>query len=718
MGVDWQITLLLVTTLINFVLGLIVLLNNPQSKINRSFFVVLLGIALWAFTNFAFRLSNTYTWIYFWAILSYASIIPIASGQLYFTHVFPSGKIKKWLKLFILASTVILTTLVAIPGFVLERIEFVGESRPLVTGVGIYVYAAYLIAFFWWAAITLVKKYFAVSGVSKQQIKYILLGTVTSIIFGLIFNLAIPLLFKNYTFVALGPNFTFFMVIATVYAIVAHHLMDIRLVVARTVSYILLSLIIITFYTVALYGVGQLLLPSTLNGNQLVISVLLTLIVAYTFQPLRRFLEKSTDRIFFQENYDPQELLSRISVILGSTLELKQLSKRVLQQLSRTFHVDFGRLYVVTKRKVDLCAEVGNGEKEHNISLKQYRDLIAHKSSLIVFDDIPEGGLKKVMRKGDFGCFVQLKSKGEIVGLMALGNKKTGSIYTGKDIKTLEILGPQLAVAIQNALQYTEIQQFSERLKIKIKEATEQLREANSKLKELDKRKDEFISVAAHELRAPLTAVKGYLSMINEGDAGKVSKEVREYLEGALEGAEREIRLVNNMLNVSRIEEGRLVYQMGKCNLATIVKTAFEEFKIEARNKELDFSLNISKNIEDKVFVDQDRIYEVVANFISNAIKYTDKGSIAVTLSQPDEQNVRFEVKDTGYGMTQDEQNKLFQKFFRAESSAGKVLGTGLGLYITKLLIEKFDGKLGVVSEKGKGSTFWFELPVVSSEHQ
>lgn len=244
----------------------------------------------------------------------------------------------------------------------------------------------------------------------------------------------------------------------------------------------------------------------------------------------------------------------------------------------------------------------------------------------------------------------------------------------------------------------------------------QKLDEANQALKDLDKRKDEFISVAAHELRAPLTAVKGYLSMVADGDGGKVPKKIEEYLNGALEGAEREIRLVNNMLNVSRIEENRLVYQMGKVELAAIVKQIFAEFEPSARDKNLKLDLKIAKDINDLVNVDQDRIHEVTNNIISNALKYTDKGSININLFNPDDNVIRLEVNDTGRGMTKDEQHKLFAKFYRANSSAGTVMGTGLGLYITKLLIEKFGGTIGVNSELGVGSNFWFELPLVKSK--
>lgn len=242
----------------------------------------------------------------------------------------------------------------------------------------------------------------------------------------------------------------------------------------------------------------------------------------------------------------------------------------------------------------------------------------------------------------------------------------------------------------------------------------EKLQELTKKLKELDRQKNEFISMAAHELRAPITAIKGYISMIAEGDAGEISEKARGYLTDANAVNERLIRLVNNMLNVSRIEERRLVYQMEVVNLSRIAKQTFDAFKFEALRKELKFTLNIPDDIRDKIYVDSDRINEIVGNLVSNAIKFTEKGRVDINITNPQKDSVRVEIVDTGPGISKKEQEKLFKKFYRAESTQGKTMGTGLGLYISKLLVEAFKGKIGLISEFGKGSTFWFELPLTS----
>lgn len=241
----------------------------------------------------------------------------------------------------------------------------------------------------------------------------------------------------------------------------------------------------------------------------------------------------------------------------------------------------------------------------------------------------------------------------------------------------------------------------------------EQLEVLNKKLEELDKQKDEFVSMAAHELRSPLTAIKGYVSMVIEGDTGDIPEKARQYLADSMAVTDRLVRLVNNMLNVSRIEEGRIVYQLEETSLIRAVQEVYNSSRVEAERKELDFKVNIPNGLDDNVKVDPDRVREVVGNLVSNAIKFTEKGSVDIKMTNPKPELIKVEIVDTGPGISKEEQAKLFQKFYRAESTAGKTFGTGLGLYITRLLIENFGGKMGLVSELDKGSNFWFELPVV-----
>lgn len=707
----FQIVIVVFTVLTNLLLGLISYRNNPKSITNRLLSIITLIIALWAVANYYSLNSPVEQQTLFWIRAVMLITSPLGPVLYLFLLAFPRPDldITKKRLIFILL-LIFATATVSLTPWMFSKVEIDGGIHPT-PGPGIILYGTSAIGFLLAGLREIVVKYKKSRGLIKLQLKYLVLGVILTFTLQALTNFILVVVFNFSNFVILGPIFSLILVAFMTYAIVKHRLMDIRLVIARAISYTFLSLIVVALYALSVFVIGSLLFPVTANISQIAISVMLALVVVYTFLPLRRFLERVTDKIFFQENYNAEELLGKISRILATTLELNTLINSVLQELLPTIHLNFGVVYLAKKDGLGVITK-GVNSKEIEFTNKQVKLLISKKINPIIFDELGEGNIKKLMRRNEIGAIVKLSVKHKLIGILVLGQKLAGDIYTNSDIEVLEILGPQLAVALQNAQRYEEIKQFSKRLEIKVKKATSDLRLANEKLREMDRQKDEFISMAAHELRAPMTAIKGYLSMIAEEDAGEIPEKARDFLAEADAINNRVIRLVNNMLNVSRIEKGRLIYQMGTVSLTKVAEKVFESFKLEARSKGLRYSFKIPSNIKDEVYVDPDRIHEVVANLVSNAIKYTDGGSVVIELSQPDKKTVRLEVADTGPGISEAGQKKLFRKYYRVKSTVGKTIGTGLGLYISKLLVEKFKGEIGVESEADKGSTFWIELPV------
>lgn len=228
----------------------------------------------------------------------------------------------------------------------------------------------------------------------------------------------------------------------------------------------------------------------------------------------------------------------------------------------------------------------------------------------------------------------------------------------------------------------------------------------------VERMKTEFVSLAAHQLRTPLSAIKWTLRMILDGDLGEITKEQRDFLEKTYKSNERMISLINDLLNVTRIEEGRYLYKLAPVSFEDLVKTVVENYKEEIKKKKIKFKFIGSPRKIPKIKLDAEKMKLAISNFLDNAIKYTPEGGEVTVSLEIDKKGIKFLVKDSGIGIPKDQQNRLFTKFFRGANAIRiETEGSGLGLFISKNIIDAHGGKTGFESEEGRGSTFYFTLP-------
>jgi signal transduction histidine kinase len=247
----------------------------------------------------------------------------------------------------------------------------------------------------------------------------------------------------------------------------------------------------------------------------------------------------------------------------------------------------------------------------------------------------------------------------------------------------------------------------------KIEVLADQLEHTNERLRVLDQQKTQFVSLASHQLRAPLTSIKGYLSMILEGDYGPVEGEQREMIQRVLTSSNNLVTIVGDFLDVSRIEQNKMSYEWADFDLKPLVETVYHEQESGAGKKGLKLNLDIEEHIEYKLHGDMNKLKQVFTNLTDNSIKYTPKGEVSISLSRPSPKIIRFEIKDTGIGISATTLPKLFDKFVRADgANEVNVIGTGLGLFVAKEMVKAHEGgKIWAESEGlGKGSRFVVEL--------
>lgn len=598
-------------------------------------------------------------------------------------------------------------------------------------GEGYYLFALYFFVIVVYGLYLLIKSYKKSTGVKATQIKHIIFGSTIGFIGGgSAFLLSFNIPFPPHLFIL----FTFFPLIIA-YAITRYRLMDVLVIIRRSTVYAL------TVLTLAVFSLMLFLLIAsffilTYNTLSLVVAIILLVISLTLFSPLEDAYTHFANKYFFASLYETEKVFQDLVKKIPAILDLDELLELISQILVQTFKVEkLGIWFINTKREAQALKTVGftPNDKlnfvEENFLLK----FLEKSGKPLLLQEIEQitrikgdGNrkkffkIKKEMIESKVAIILPLIVKKELVGLSLLGPKLTTEAYTEEDVEMLEILANQSASALENAKLYTETQHFAETMKQEVIKATKDLRRLNQQLKRLDAAKSEFISIASHQLRTPLTAIKGYVSMVMDGDFGPVNHDLEEPLKRVYLSNQRLIDLVENLLNISRMESGRMQYYFEPVDLVEFVDGLIKDLQILADRKGIYLKYNKPTKPLTKFFADQEKLRQIVMNLIDNAIKYTKVGGITIAVKEEEntatrEKKLIFIVQDTGMGIDPADLPLLFQKFERGKGvSLVHTEGTGLGLYVCKQLVEAHKGRVWAESEgKGKGSRFIAEFPVL-----
>jgi signal transduction histidine kinase len=549
----------------------------------------------------------------------------------------------------------------------------------------------------------------------KQRVSTLLTGMSLTMVHALVFILILPLIFgDNVTLYAIGYFAPIYFIGFVGYSLLKQNLFNVRLVVARTVAYIFSLGLITAIFSLLIFGFSGAVLDSPFDQNlQRIFYVVTTLALVLTYPALKRFFDRVTNSVFYRDAYDTQELLDDLNARLVTKFELADLLEASAKTLSLYLKIDFCNFLIKSEDKgLELFGPQKIDIKQEDMPhIHQVLMHGMHSKVMLLQEADASNAQRQFLDDNSIMAIALLRSHHETIGYMLMGGKKSGGVYTEDDKRVIDIISEELAIAIQNSLRFEEIKRFNLTLQQKIDEATKQLRHANHRLKELDQTKDEFISMASHQLRTPLTTIKGYLSMVLEGDVGPVSKKEKDMIQHAFDGAERMVFLIGDLLNVSRLQSGKFVIENKPMDLAKMVGAEVTLLQETAKNHHL--TLNYKKPEKFPLLsLDETKIRQVIMNFIDNAIFYTPaEGSIEVKL-EADDKEVRFSVTDTGMGVPKEAQHHLFSKFYRA-GNARKMRpdGTGLGLFMAKKVVVAQGGAIIFNSTEGKGSTFGFSLP-------
>lgn len=425
-------------------------------------------------------------------------------------------------------------------------------------------------------------------------------------------------------------------------------------------------------------------------------------------------------------------LMRRLDQIIMNTLELSEMAQKIVDTVSWELGFAGGIIGVLSEKAdtfnflaISQTPEIKKlliswdkpfsslnlplADPHYNIiekALAQRRSITTNSLSDIFHGVVSLKEAKDMQKSlGIESCLAYpLSAKGKKIGVLVFLLREPYLNLSVREIEILDAFSDQSGIALENAL-----------LLYQTKETHKELQKSYARLKELDQMKDELVSISSHELRTPMTSVKSYLWMaLNK--ANNLTPKLKKYLERAYQSSDRMIKLVEEMLSVSRLDSGRLQLSVKKLDLPKLILSVISELTVRAKEKQIELTFKKPAKAPPMVFADEEKIREVLLNLLDNALKFTSqKGKITVSVRRRGKM-VEISIADTGVGIAKEDLPKLFQKFGRLEHSFATMAesggGTGLGLYIVKRIINLHRGKIWVNSQKGKGSTFTFSLRI------
>lgn len=704
------ISLVIVSFLVAITSAIVILFRNFGSPVHRWLALFLIFAGSWGFivNLLSPRFSlETNVWI---VRATFIAAIFMTYAMVRFVTAFTQMKVTAVTRYLLGAATIIIaalmTTPLVIPAVSLRGSVVVAERLPIYYAVIVFIlFLCGLALYLLFTARRRARTHFA-----RQQLTAIFGGLLGGIALGGLTNIILPNVLGSLAPARYAWLAILVWTVSLVYTVVRHKFLDIRLTVVRTAAYVLSLLSLAAIYYIIAFAVSRIILRDSLPIEPLDIGI--ALVLAFLFQPTKRFFDKLTNRLFYRDNYDSGAFFVELSRILTLTTDLRSLLERAANHIGGTLKAEQASFFIRYNGTSYISAGTRQRKKipaDDVRVLDTYVD--AENADLVVGELTDDNAVRRMLVSHKIAIVLPLRHGEVLIGYLFLGDQRSSG-YTQRDLRILKSIPNELVIAIQNALSVQEVRELNATLQQRIDEATRELRLSNDQLRRLDEAKDEFVSMASHQLRTPLTSVKGYISMMLEGDAGKINDMQKHFLGEAFTSSERMVHLINDFLNVSRLQTGKFIIDRHQVDLAHVTVQEVDSLRMTASQRQLSLKLKIVGKIP-ILYLDESKIRQVMMNFIDNALYYSKEGTTIMIELRRDGEDVVLTVKDTGIGVPAGEQARLFTKFYRA-SNARKQRpdGTGVGLFLAKKVIVSHGGSMVFESSEGKGSTFGFRLPI------
>jgi len=524
-----------------------------------------------------------------------------------------------------------------------------------------------------------------------NQIKYIAVSYA-------FYSLAACDFLVNYGIEFYPPGYLFILssLVITAYAIVKHNVLDIHFVLKKTVYYSMLLATLIAPCLIVIY-VTEKYSPAVF---QYAIYSLLLIIVGFVFPRIKVRAERNLENLLFGRSVDYRETFEKLSKKMTRLQSLDNLLKEVADTVATAIDTDSLAIYLEDANTGDylLRAQYGNSQ---SVAKTITKSNIRHQD--FVTDDTKTTEVE-VLKSDAASITIPIIFENELIALMQIGDRQNNNLLK-KEKMVLAAISNQLAVAIENNLQFEKIQQLNQNLESSVAARTKELSIAYDELKHLAIVKNEFFSRVSHELRTPLTNIILPVQSVLEEMGHKIHPENRDEKEAILRNASILLKRINEILDIAKLEAGKTKIGVHQNDINEILVDLVAASSSVA--KRVGINIEFSPKIITSIFIDQDKIEQVLSNIINNSIKFTHAGGVVNITTEEDQQNVKVIIADSGIGISKRDLPHIFEPFHQVDASATrKYLGTGLGLAICKEFMDLHHGLVEVISEINHGTTF------------
>ena len=697
---------LFLTSLGFFILGIFVYFKNPKSKVNRSFFLLSLSISIWS--GFQMGVGSTdHQW------LTIACMRPMHIGIIFIPSLFYAFvynllelKKKKVLKIGYFLSFLFLPLLPS-------KLFIIGIKDHMVLKYSIqpgpfYIwFVVFFISYMMMMLVELFKAYVKSKGARRNQLKYlfwaVFIGSVTgSTNFLYIFNVELPLWFPFITYGVI------LFALVTTYTIVKYRLMDISVVIKRTVVYGAIYSLSVAIFALLTIFLGQWLVYGHMDRRFYLLSMLSILIITLILRPLDNLLSRLTDKYLFRKKYEYQKTLKDASQGMTRITNLPKLLNLFVRTILNSVQVTHVTIFLLDREKSQYVAVASRGRDRvplgfirNNASSQLIVKLTTGKESLVYEEIVSQlkrdpklnadikSGLESIAKEmQDLNASVCIPSfiENKMMGFLMLGEKLSGDMYTQEDLDLFSTLANQAALAIENAQSYEEL-----------KDTRDQLLQSE-RLATIGK----FANEVAHEIKNPLQAIKTFV------EYAPIKRDDKKFIENFSRVAGGEIERINAFVKqlVGFSKPKPLNFQPVDINqlldaTTLLLENDFKKKRISVKRKYFK---------QDILFLaDKNQIKQIFLNLLLNSIEAMDerKTNQLSIETMPDSNKITVKITDTGCGISKEEMHHLFEPFFSTKQS-----GAGLGLTIVKNIVENHNGEILVKSSLEEGTEFTLKFPL------